>query len=78
MPIYEYKCRCGKEKEAFIPFSDSEDAQICGCGDVMLRKVSVVNFYTKPTGRGMALDSLNSKATNHIKVQFKNLAAQGL
>ena len=59
MPLYEYQCECGNEKEVLLPFQHPE--QICKCGKVMQRKMSHSNFTMKPYARNMALDSLNSK-----------------
>ncbi len=78
MPIYEYCCECGLGGEIKLPLQAFEQPQICKCGKVMQRKISAPNFVMKPTGRGMALDSLNSKETKHIKPQYKKLAAQGI
>jgi len=60
MPIYEYHCECNKEKEVLLPFQDADQPQICECGGTMQRKFSTFGFAMKPTGRGMALDTLNS------------------
>ena len=59
MPIYEYQCDCGKEREVLLSFEDADRPQVCKCGKVMQRCISLFSFGTKPTGRGMALDSLN-------------------
>lgn len=63
MPIYEYLCDCTKERqERVLPFSECDQPQICKCGKVMLRVMSVPSaaIFT-PTARGMALDTLNDK-----------------
>ena len=83
MPIYEYKCECGEEVEAYLRLDESQQPQICKCGDIMQRKMSVPcpAIFT-PTGRGMALDSLNSKdngmPNRHWKAPAKKAAASGL
>lgn len=59
MPLYEFKCECGEEKEILLPLQHSE--QTCKCGKVMQRKVSLSRFTFKPYARNMALDSINSK-----------------
>ncbi len=80
MPIYEYRCKCGNEGEFILPF-DSQP-QICECGETMQRKLSVSSFVMKQTGRGMAMDTLNSKQNGmpdrHWKPQAERLAAAGL
>ena len=62
MPLYEYQCGCGNEKEILLPFGDADQPQICECGKVMQRKMSTYSFTHKQSGRQMALDSLNSRA----------------
>lgn len=61
MPLYEYQCECRKEKDILLSFGETDQPQICKCGKVMQRKISLSSFTFKPTGRGMALDTLNSK-----------------
>lgn len=80
MPLYEYRCECEKEREVLLP---SPEPQVCECGEVMQLRMSVCSFVTKPTGRGMALDSLNSKgggfsAKSKHTAQKQDLAARGL
>ena len=60
MPLYEYKCECGNEKEILLSFQHPE--QMCGCGKAMQHKVSPYSFTVKPYAGQMALDSLNSKS----------------
>ncbi len=79
MPIYEYHCECENEREVLLPLRDADQPQICECGKVMQRKMSVPNFTMKPTGKGMALDSLNSGVTGgKRKAWAENSAAQGI
>jgi len=62
MPIYEYRCKCGREREVYLPLPLNNTKQICECGEVMLRKISLPSaVIIIPTGKDMALDSLNSK-----------------
>ena len=62
MPVYEYWCKCGREIETYLPLSQSSELQICECGEVMQRKISVpATAVIVPTGKDMALDSLNSR-----------------
>jgi len=79
MPIYEYSCECGRETEAKLPYEDSDMPQMCECGRVMTKRISLSRFAMKPTGRGMALDTLNSNAVKgKHKSQIEQLAARGL
>ena len=59
MPLYEFRCECGEEREILLPFQHPE--QICKCGKVMQRKMSLSSFTFKPYAKNMALDSINSK-----------------
>ena len=79
MPIYEYHCECEKEREVLLPFQESKQPQVCECGKTMQRKFSVCNFALKPTGKGMALDTLNSGVVGgKRKAMAENYAAVGL
>lgn len=61
MPIYEYKCECGTERELILPFSEAGKKLECDCGRVMRRKFSLVNFAIPETGRGEVLKTLNKE-----------------
>jgi len=61
MPIYEYKCECGNEKDVLLSFQNSKP-QVCECGRIMQRMISIPSFVMKQTGNQMALDTLNSNA----------------
>jgi len=79
MPIYEYYCECKKEKEVKLSFQDADLTQVCECGKVMRKKISESSFTVKPTGRGMALDTLNSNVVGGKRKKWaENIAAQGL
>ena len=79
MPIYEYYCECGAEREARLSFQDADQLQTCGCGKTMQRQVSACSFVMKQTGKGMALDTLNSNMVGgKRKAWAKSCAAQGL
>ena len=80
MPIYEYKCKCGSEREVKLPFTDSDTAQVCECGRVMQHKISLSSFTIKPTGRQNALDTLNTGCypDGSKKKQVEQLVAAGL
>lgn len=82
MPIYEYQCGCGVEKELFLSFKDSS-IQICGCGKHLQRKLSIpAPAIIRNTGKGMALDTLNDKRNSmpdrHWKPAAEKFAAAGL
>ncbi len=79
MPIYQYRCiKCLSEEEVISSISDLDKVRF-HCGEVMERIWTVPQSpVMKPTGAGMALDSLNSKDTKHIKEHYKQLAIQGL
>ena len=76
MPIHEYKCECESEKEIRRSFRDADLPQICECGKVMQHKISLVSFVMKPTGRGMALDTLNNKKDGLPNKRWKAGAEQ--
>ena len=62
MPLYEYRCECGKRRNVVLPISERNTMQICNCGKTMERKISVpAKAVFIPTGKDMALESLNSK-----------------
>jgi len=62
MPLYEYRCECEEEKDILLSFGEADQSQICKCGKVMQRKMSLSSFKMKPIGSQMALDSLNSRS----------------
>ena len=66
MPLYEFKCECGNEKEILLSFQHPE--QTCKCGKVMQLQMSHSNFTMKPYARQMALDSINSKGGGFLDV----------
>jgi len=74
MPIYEYICECGNKDEVLHPW-DSNESQVCECGVVMQRKMPIVSFAMKPTGRGMALDTLNSNVVGGRRKEWAEQAA---
>ena len=79
MPIYEYHCECNKEKEVKLSFANADLPQVCECGKTMRKKMSLGSFTFKPTGRGMALDTLNSGVVGGRQKKWaENAAAQGL
>jgi len=79
MPIYEYKCECGREDEILLPLGKDLKAVNCQCGRMMMRKFSVpYPAIFRQTGKDMALSSLNGKDTAHMKPWTKQKAAEGL
>ena len=77
MPIYEYRCTCGKERELILPLNSP--SPICECNKVMQRKVSVSSFRMKQTGSQMTLDTLNSNVVGGKRKDWaENMAATGL
>ncbi len=79
MPIYTYRCnQCNTEEEVILPISDRDNIR-SHCGIDMQRIIEVPHLVVmKQTGREMALNSLNSKDTAHMKPQQKQWSAQGL
>ncbi len=79
MPIYVYRCpECNKIEEVLLPMSDKDNIRI-HCNSDMVRLMTMpFPPIMKKTGRGMALDSLNSRDTNFMKPEYKRLAAEGL
>ena len=82
MPLYEYRCECGNEVEVRLSYEEADQPQTCECGKAMQRKMSVSSFVMKQTGRGMALNTLNSKEhgmpNRHWKAKAEKFAAAGL
>ena len=61
MPLYEYRCECGSEGEILLPLTESDQPQVCVCGKVMQRMVSLPRpaVFSK-TANDMALNTLNA------------------
>ena len=84
MPIYEYECECGEKEDKLLPMQDSSQPQVCTCGKVMRRIMSVPSFIMKQTGKGMALNTLNAKPQDggmpdrHWKKAAEGYASAGL
>jgi len=79
VPLYEYHCKCGREREVILSLQESNQPQVCLCGKVMRKKISVSNFTMKQTGRNMALDTLNSnQVQGRHKKYAEKIAAMGL
>ena len=41
MPIYEFRCDCGREKEKMLLMKDSETSVLCECGQTMYKIISL-------------------------------------
>ncbi len=79
MPIYEYRCPSGHMAEALLPIAERDTPQTCFCGQSMTRVASIPQPpVMKPTGKDMALDSLNGRSTGYMKPEHKAAAARGL
>ena len=62
MPIYEYQCECGNEQDLRRSVDERNSpvaCKVCGKG-MALQWSAPCPAVMKPTGKGMALDSLNS------------------
>lgn len=44
MPIYEYLCDCGKEKEVFKQIKDIDIPVECDCGKIMQRRICAPGY----------------------------------
>ena len=40
MPMYEFKCDCGRRVDKFLKMADYNTPQTCDCGRVMIRQLS--------------------------------------
>ena len=40
MPIYEFKCKCGKREDRFLEFENYKEPQTCICGNIMDKLIS--------------------------------------
>ena len=85
MPIYEYQCDCGEKAAKLLSMQERNQQQVCKCGKVMLRMMSVpMPAIITPTGKGMALDTLNERRpgrgmpNRRWKPEAERLAAAGL
>jgi len=63
MPIYEFNCECGKEKEELV--SIGTETIVCdSCGKLMKKVISKSSFILK--GSGWAFDNYGSKTKKKI------------
>lgn len=49
MPVYEFKCECGQEKEALVPMG-TKTIKCDKCGEDMSKTISLSTFHLKGTG----------------------------
>ena len=51
MPIYEYKCGCGRRAEKVRPMDERRNLTRCECGKPMLLQLSRSNGFIRLTGK---------------------------
>ena len=80
MPIYNYRCHtCHVDEDLLLKVSEMDLPQTHSCGSVMERVMSIpFRPIMRQTGNDMALNSLNSRDTRHMKPEAKQKAAAGL
>lgn len=78
MPVYSYRCDECQSEVDMVSSIENRDNPRLHCGKPMKRLLSIPLVLMKQTGRGMALDALNSKETSHMKPEMKQMAARGL
>jgi len=83
MPIYTYQCPlCDKVEDILVPMEQRNDRIVHSCGSAMVRQMSLpLPPIIRRTGKGMALDSLNSGNTfpnRYYKQNAEKMAAAGL
>lgn len=49
MPVYEFKCECGQEKEVLVSMG-TKTIKCEKCGEVMSKIISLSTFHLKGTG----------------------------
>jgi len=59
MPIYEFRCDCGADREILLPVSECSKKPDCECGKVMERRFTPINFNMPQNGRDRILGTLN-------------------
>ena len=79
MPIYAYQCpECQAVEEVSLPIAERDNIRR-HCNSSMVRLMTIpFPPIMKKTGRGMALDTLNSRETNFMKPKYKEWAARGI
>ena len=64
MPIYEFECICGEEKEILVPMG-TETIICSSCGKPMKKIISKSDFILKGAGWGFDNYGLKSKKKNN-------------
>jgi putative FmdB family regulatory protein len=83
MPIYEYRCKkCNAVEEMGVSISQRDAPMKHACGGLMMRLLSLpLPAIIARTGKGMALDSLNSDRAlpnRWYKKKYEEYAKAGL
>lgn len=68
MPLYEFKCECGEEKEELVPIG-TETIKCPKCKGTMKKIISRTNFILK--GSGWAFDNYGLKKSKHVTTAKK-------
>jgi len=84
--IYEYRCRCGKEKDVVKPLSEYSTPEVCECGENMRKIISaprvladIEPYKSIVTGErigGRAHHKKHLKEHNLIEVGNENIERQ--
>lgn len=68
MPIYEYRCECGNEREVIVTYEEATQSEMCVCGEAMQRKVSLPRSpVIVQTANDMALRQLNKRGNGEFQ-----------
>jgi len=80
MPIYQYRCDCGQNKELILPISERNNPRYCECGKEMGRVMELPFPALFPsTGRDKILNTLNKEAGYKVRSKRSTEAlARGL
>lgn len=73
MPLYEYKCSCGKEFERYLKLADYKEPQLCECGSLGERKLSAARVVSDAAGYQCPV---TGKWVEGNKAHRENLARQ--
>lgn len=75
MPLYEFYCpRCDVTEDIVTSYNNTATHS---CGTEMKRKFSIPLVVMKQTASQMALNTLNSNESAHMKPEQKQAAFQG-
>lgn len=67
MPVYEYYCTCGCERDEILPFAEFNRPQVCECGEAMKRKIPHTSFTMRVYANNMALEQLNKRGNGQYQ-----------